>query len=221
MSLAVLTEDGVYSLTGAGYTVLVLVMLALLLAACFITKADQRGKTGTRRLVFSAMAIALAFVTSFIKFLHLPMGGSITLFSMFFICLIGYWYGLRVGLMAAVAYGILQMVVDPYIISVPQMLCDYIFAFGALGLSGVFSNAKHGLVKGYLLGVVGRYVFSFLSGLIFFGMYAEGTGMSAPVYSLAYNGSYLGCEAAITLIVLAIPAVNKAFAQVKEMAVAD
>ena len=34
MSLAVLTEDGVYSLTGAGYTVLVLVMLALLLAAC-------------------------------------------------------------------------------------------------------------------------------------------------------------------------------------------
>ena len=71
------------------------------------------------------------------------------------------------------------------------------------------------------MGVLGRYLFAFLSGLIFFGMYAEGSGMSAPVYSLAYNGSYLGCEAAITLIVLAIPAVNKAFAQVKQMAVAD
>lgn len=217
MSLAVLTEDGVYSITGAGYTVLVLVMLALLLAACFITKVDQRGKTGTRRLVFSAMAIALAFVTSFIKFLHLPMGGSITLFSMFFICLIGYWYGLRVGLMAAVAYGILQMVVDPYIISVPQMLCDYIFAFGALGLSGVFSNAKHGLVKGYLLGVVGRYVFSFLSGLIFFGQFAP-EGMHPAVYSASYNGIYIFTEAILTIIIISIPAVSKALTNVKNLA---
>lgn len=217
MSLAVLTEDGVYSITGAGYTVLVLVMLALLLAACFITKADQRGETGTRRLVFSAMAIALAFVTSFIKFLHLPMGGSITLFSMFFICLIGYWYGLRVGLMAAVAYGILQMVVDPYIISVPQMLCDYIFAFGALGLSGVFSNAKHGLVKGYLLGVVGRYVFSFLSGLIFFGQFAP-EGMHPAVYSASYNGIYIFTEAILTIIIISIPAVSKALTNVKNLA---
>lgn len=163
------------------------------------------------------MAIALAFVTSFIKFLHLPMGGSITLFSMFFICLIGYWYGLRVGLMAAVAYGILQMVVDPYIISVPQMLCDYIFAFGALGLSGVFSNAKHGLIKGYLLGVVGRYVFSFLSGLIFFGQFAP-EGMHPAVYSASYNGIYIFTEAILTIIIISIPAVSKALTNVKNLA---
>lgn len=163
------------------------------------------------------MAIALAFVTSFIKFLHLPMGGSITLFSMFFICLIGYWYGLRVGLMAAVAYGILQMVVDPYIISVPQMFCDYIFAFGALGLSGVFSNAKHGLVKGYLLGVVGRYVFSFLSGLIFFGQFAP-EGMHPAVYSASYNGIYIFTEAILTIIIISIPAVSKALTNVKNLA---
>lgn len=218
MSLAVLTEDGSYSLTGAGYTVLVLIMLALLLAACYITKADQKGRTGTRRLVFSAMAIALAFVTSFIKFLSLPMGGSITLFSMFFICLIGYWYGLRSGLMAAVAYGILQMIVDPYIISVPQMLCDYIFAFGALGLSGVFSNTKHGLVKGYLLGIAGRFVFSFLSGLIFFGQYAP-DGMNPAVYSASYNGIYIFTEGILTIIIVSIPPVAKALARVKSLAV--
>ena len=220
MSLAVLTKDGSYSLTGAGYTVLVLIMLALLLAACYITKADQKGKTGTRRLVFSAMAMALAFVTSFIKFLSLPMGGSITLFSMFFICLIGYWYGLRSGLMAAVAYGILQMVVDPYIISIPQMLCDYIFAFGALGLSGVFSRAKHGLVKGYLLGIAGRFVFSFLSGLIFFGQFAP-EGMNPAVYSAAYNGSYIFTEGVLTIIIVSIPPVAKALAKVKVLAVQE
>ena len=85
--------------------------------------------------------------------------------------------------------------------------------------AGLFCNQKNGLVKGYIVGVLGRYFFAFLSGLIFFASYAEGTGMSAPVYSLAYNGAYLGCEAAMTLVILAIPAVRKALARVKEMAV--
>ena len=218
MSLfATLTEDGSYALTGAGYTVLVLIMLAVLILGCYLTKADQKAKTGTRRLVFSGMAIALAFVTSFIKLLHLPMGGSITLFSMFFITLIGYWYGLRTGLMAAVAYGLLQLIVDPYIISVPQMLTDYIFAFGALGLCGIFSNAKHGLLKGYIVGVIGRFIFAFLSGYIFFGMYAP-EGMNPAVYSASYNGIYIFTEAIITIIVMLLPPVAKALGKIKTLA---
>ena len=51
MSLfATLTEDGSYALTGAGYTAIVLVMLGLLIAGCFITKADEKAKTGTNHL---------------------------------------------------------------------------------------------------------------------------------------------------------------------------
>ena len=146
------------------------------------------------------------------------MGGSVTLFSMLFICLIGYWYGIGTGLTAAVAYGFLQLIVDPYIISVPQMLVDYIFAFGALGLSGLFSKSKYGLIKGYIVGVLGRYFFAFLSGLIFFGSYAADYGMAAPVYSLVYNGAYLGLEALFTLILLFIPPVNSALKRIKEMA---
>lgn len=208
-----------YNLTGLGYGALVALMLLLLILACYITGGKTKFKT--KHLVFSAAAMALAMITSFLKLFEAPMGGSVTLFSMLFICCIGYWYGLRTGIMTGVAYGLLQLISDPYIISLPQMITDYLLAFGALGLSGIFCNKKNGLVKGYIVGVLGRYLFAFLSGLIFFGMYAEGSGMSAPVYSLAYNGSYLGCEAAITLIVLAIPAVNRAFAKVKEMAVAD
>ena len=211
--------NATYNLTGLGYGALVALMLVLLILACYLT--GDKAKLKTKHLVFSAVAMALAMITSFLKLFEAPMGGSVTLFSMLFICCIGYWYGLRAGIMTGVAYGLLQLISDPYIISLPQMITDYILAFGALGLSGIFCNKKNGLVKGYIVGVLGRYLFAFLSGLIFFGMYAEGSGMSAPVYSLAYNGSYLGCEAAITLIVLAIPAVNKAFAQVKQMAVAD
>lgn len=120
--------------------------------------------------------------------------------------------------MAAIAYGFLQLIIDPYIISVPQMLTDYIFAFGALGLSGVFSNKKHGLILGYLLGVCGRFVFSFLSGLIFFGSYASGYGMTAPVYSFVYNGAYIGAEALITIILLLMPPVSKGLLRIKQMA---
>lgn len=207
-----------YQLTGAGYLLLVLLMLALLLLACFISNSVSKPQFSTRQLVFSAMAIAGGMVTSFIKLLDMPMGGSVTLFSMLFICLIGYWYGLRAGLMTAIAYGVLQLISDPYILTLPQLLTDYIFAFGALGLSGLFSKSKNGLIKGFLMGVLGRYFFSFLSGMIFFGSYAESYNMSAPVYSLVYNGAYLGAEALLTVLVLMLPPIKKVMKQLKAMA---
>ncbi len=217
---AVLTEDGSYALTGAGYTALVIAMAALLLLGCFVFKADEKANISARKLVFSAIAMALAFVSSSIKIIHMPMGGSVTLFSMFFITLIGYWYGTGMGLLAAVSYGILQMIVDPYIIGVPQLFCDYIFAFGALGLSGLLRNARGGMIKGYLLGVAGRFLFSFLSGYIFFGMYAP-EGMNPAVYSFLYNGAYLFAEAALTVVVAMIPAVASALRRVKAMALGE
>lgn len=179
------TYDGSsYQLTTAGFTALVIIMIAILLIGCAIFGGKK--KFCAKQLAFSAMAIALAMVTSMIKLFDMPMGGSVTLLSMLFIVLIGYWYGLGAGLTAAFAYGILQLVVDPYIISVPQMLVDYLFAF--------------------------------LSGWIFFGMYAPEEFPNAVVYSLAYNGAYLGAEALITLIIICLPPVQKALNAVKNMA---
>ena len=131
-----------YALTGLGYGALVALMIVLLLLACFLSGEK---KIKTKQLVFSAVAMALAMITSFLKLFDAPMGGSVTLFSMLFICCIGYWYGLRAGLMTGVAYGLLQLISDPYIISLPQMITDYLLAFGALGLSGLFCNKKNGL----------------------------------------------------------------------------
>ena len=207
-----------FELTGAGYGALVAVMVAVLLVGCMVSGGDGKRKIITRALVFSAMAMALAMVTSMVKLIDMPMGGSVTLCSMFFVCLIGYIYGLRTGLMAAIAYGFLQLVVDPYIISIPQMFTDYIFGFGALGLSGIFSGKKNGMLIGYLAGALGRYFFTFLSGMIFFGSNGAAYHMSAPVYSLAYNGAYLVPEAVITVIIILMPPVNKALLKVKAMA---
>ena len=94
---------------------------------------------------------------------------------------------------------------------------DYVLAFGALGLSGIFANKTHGLVRGYLLGIVGRYVFAVLSGWLFFGEYAW-EGWNPLLYSLAYNGAYIFAEGAVTVVILMIPAVSQALMQVKREA---
>ena len=171
-----------------------------------------------KKLVFCAMGVALSMVTSYIKLWDMPMGGSITLISMFFVSLIGYWYGLRWGVMTAVAYGVLQLILDPYVISLPQLVLDYILAFGALGLSGFFKGRKNGLYTGYIISVLGRFIFTFLSGVIFFGMYAADYGMSATVYSILYNGGYIFPEMILTLVVISLKPVRNVLERVKTMA---
>ena len=178
-------------------------------------------QNNTKKLVFSAAAIALATVISYvIKLPSLPNGGSVTLFSMLCICLIGHWFGLKTGLAAAVAYGIIQFIIGPYVVHPAQVLLDYPLAFGALGLSGLFSNARHGLIKGYITGVLGRFGFHMISGLIFYTSYVDTLeGNVAAVWaSTLYNMSYIFPEMILTLVLLAIPAVNRALDRIKQMA---
>lgn len=178
---------------------------------------SQKFIVTVKQLAFCAMAIALGTILSNIKLYDFPWGGSITLLSMLIICLPGYWFGLGAGLLTGVAYGVLQLLVDPYVLYPIQVVVDYLLAFGALGLSGLFAGSKHGLIKGYIAAILGRYVFAVISGWIFFGAYAW-EGWNPFVYSLVYNGIYIFAEAAITLIILAIPAIGKMFGQLKNMA---
>ena len=131
-----------------------------------------------------------------------------------FICVIGYFYGWKYSLTAALAYGILQFVQKPEIYTPLQVIIDYGCAFTALGISGFFKDQKHGLQLGYLAGVTGRFIFATISGFVFFGEYAP-EGWNPLIYSLCYNGAYIYIEAAITLIIMAIPAVINALNRVK------
>ena len=203
-------------LTTAGYVVSAIIIFLLIILASLL--AGNKRKIGVKELTFSALALALAYVTSTFEMIKMPMGVAVTPFSMLFVTLIGYWYGPATGLTAAIAYGFLQLIQGPYIVTLPQVLMDYVFAFGALGLSGFFHKAKNGLVIGYVVGIIGRFVFSFLSGVIFFGEYAP-EGWSPEAYSAAYNGAYIFLEGAITIVLLLIPAVKFAMERVKQMAV--
>ncbi len=178
-------------------------------------------KNKTKKLVFSATAIALATVVSVaIKLPSLPNGGSITLFSMLLVCLVGYWYGPTTGIIAAFAYGILQFITGPYIVHPAQILLDYPLAFGALGLSGFFYQKKQGLLLGFLAGATGRFLFHQISGLIFYTTYVESfEGNAAAIWaSTVYNLSYILPEVILTVVLLSLPPIRTTFMKLKQLA---
>ena len=167
-----------------------------------------------KSLVLCAILVALAAVLGMIKLLHLPYGGSITLLSMLACTLCGYYCGLAKGLTAGLALGLLNLVLGGYVVHPVQLVLDYFLAFTALGLSGLTYKWKNGLISGYIIGVCGRFVCSFLSGYIFFAEYAP-EGMNPIVYSLIYNFICFGVEALITVIILSIPVINNFFKRTK------
>lgn len=170
--------------------------------------------SNAKKICICAALIAVSFITSNIKILDMPFGGAVTLCSMLFISLVGFYYGPVWGISAAIVFGAIQFITNPFFLSLPQFMCDYILAFGSLGLSGFFHNQKHGLPIGYIVGVFGRFVFCFLSGVLFFAAYTP-KNMLSPVYSLLYNGGYIGVEAIITVILISLPPIKKAITKVK------
>lgn len=177
-------------------------------------------KLSVKGLAICGICIAVAFVLSFIKFLSLPFGGSITLCSMLFVCIIGYMYGPKYGLISAFAYGLLQFIQDPYIVTPVQVIIDYFLAFTALGLSGFIKTGKYRLQIGYLLGITGRFICAVISGVVFFGEYAP-EGWNVLVYSMAYNGLVIYVEGIITIIILCIPAVKNGIDRIVSMSIND
>ena len=205
-----------YVPTTLGNILLGIVILALVAVAMVFVKKHTR-KLTVKQIAFCAVTVALGTVLSNITLFYFPTGGSVTLLSMLVICLPGYWFGLGAGLLTGMAFGILDLLINPYVLYPMQLVLDYVLAFAALGLSGLFSGAKNGLLKGYITGVVGRYVVAVISGWIFFGVYAW-EGWSPFFYSLAYNAIYIFTEAAATIIILLLPPIKKVMAIGKKLA---
>lgn len=209
-------------LTGAGYAVCIAAgILLFLIAIIFAGKGSEKKKMTAKQLAFCAMAMALAFVTSYIKIFRMPWGGSVTLCSMLFIVLAAYWYGVKTGVFVGLAYGILQFIQEPYVLSFFQVCCDYILAFAALGIAGIFAKRSGGLVKGYIAAVLARGAFHALGGYLYWMDYMPDNFPQSlkSIYPIAYNYSFLLAEAVMTVIIISIPAVSGALNQVKKTAV--
>jgi len=136
----------------------------------------------------------------YLPFFHLPEGGSITVASMVPLFWFSLRRGLRWGVEACTVYGLVHIVLSGGVYYPTQILLDYPLAFGALGLAGAFR--KRPLV-GVAVGMTGRFICHFISGVVFFAAYAWPGWLPIP-YSAAYNASYLVPEFIISSIIMYI-----------------
>lgn len=156
----------------------------------------------TKKLVITALLLAIGTLLSFIQIIRLPFGGSVTLASMVPVVLIAYIYGTKWGIFSAFVYSILQIFCGMGTVSAffmpgeSQMvfwaaLCvcviDYLLAYTMLGFGGVFKgklkNSSLEISLGSVLALLLRYIMHIISGAVFFGSWAgwffgEDSGLS-------------------------------------------
>ena len=168
-------------------------------------------QTPVRRLVESAIMVALAVVLSLIKLAELPYGGSVTCASMLPILVIAYRNGPLWGLGSGLVFSVVQLVTGLSVLSyvtgwqsvLAVILLDYIFAFVVSGLGGIFRkqgrSQETALIFEALLVSVLRFFFHVVSGATVW------AGLSIPDgaalgYSLVYNATYMIPETIVLLI---------------------
>ena len=154
----------------------------------------------THMLVYIALMLALTLLLHQLMLFHFPQGGAVTLGSMIPLMLISHRFGASAGAMVGFLYGFINLLLDPFILHPVQVLFDYPLPFMAIGsLAGLVKN----IYLGTLLAFGGRFLCHFISGLVFFSSYAP-EGTSPLIYSLTVNGSLIGAECAICLLILSL-----------------
>ena len=172
----------------------------------------MQGKNKVRKLVESAVMIALASALSLFPIMQMPYGGSVTLASMLPIILIAYRNGIGWGLGSGFAFAFIQQMLGlnnlSYVTTwqsvVAVIVLDYALAFVALGLGGIFRGKLGGqnreLLFGTLLVCIIRYFCHVISGAtVWAGISIPTT--AAMVYSIGYNATYMIPEAIVTAVV--------------------
>ncbi len=161
------------------------------------------------RLTESAIMLAFATVLSMIKVVQMPHGGSVTAAAMLPLILVAYRYGTAWGLFTGFAASVLQMFLGLNNLSyatsaaagVAIVMLDYIVAYTATGLGGIFRryvNQPTALGIGALVVCALRYACHVWSGCTVW------EGLSVPtaealIGSLSYNAVYMVPETIITV----------------------
>ena len=172
-------------------------------------------KLETRKLVESAILIALATVLSFFK-IDLPMGGGMTICSMLPLVVLSFRWGWRWGAVSALMYSVLQLLLGLDNVgyaaaggvgmAIACGLLDYVIAYLVIGFAAIFDGPEKDHRKAMVIGIVVtfflRFLCHFVTGVwIWNVLWPNEFGMAAIPYSAAYNGWYMAAELVLTLVV--------------------
>lgn len=153
-------------------------------------------RTAIRMLCEGALLVAAAQILSYVKFMELPNGGSLTP-AMFPILLFAVRWGVKDGLLGGFVFGVLQFMFDGgFALGWQSIIGDYLVAFTVLGLAGLFRGKKWGIFVGSVVGCVARFLVHYVVGATIWGAYMPeeflNLTMTSPwFYSLLYNGAYM------------------------------
>ena len=127
--------------------------------------------------------------------------------SMLPLLLIGLRHGVKWGLAGGLIYAFLQMIQQFYpppsgtvVAYASVVVLDYILAFSVLGLAGLFRGRRYGMLIAAPLCFSLRFLCHFVSGIVIWGPFFS-DGQHVWLYSLFYNGSYMGLELVFTTAV--------------------
>ncbi|QDR79814.1 putative proton-coupled thiamine transporter YuaJ [Sporomusa termitida] len=187
--------DNIATIAASPTTLLTLGGVILLVVALLRMKQVT---FNARLMSHIGLALALAAILHAFKLYHMPQGGSVTLGSMIPILLMAFFYGPEVGYLTGFLFGLINLIQDPFILHPVQVLFDYPLPFMALGLAGYF---KGRYLAGTAVGIIGRFIFHYISGIVFFASYAPPT-VSPYLYSFLFNASYLSMECIICVIII-------------------
>lgn len=183
--------------------------LATLIGVTILILAFIRFKKinlNTKVMARIGIALALATILHLIKIVDLPNGaGSINLGSMVPILIISFMYGPEIGMLTGFLFGIIYLIISPYILHPIQVLFDYPLPYMAVGLAGFFKNNK---LIGATFGMFIEFIFHFISGVLFFGQFAP-EGWSPVLYSFIMNGSVVGGNLLVVLVILSLIPISR------------
>lgn len=159
----------------------------------------------TQMITEAAIMIALAYILKLFTIFRMPQGGDISL-SMLPILIFSIRWGALPGFIVGAVYGVVTLLINPFILHPLQVLLDYPLPSAFVGLAGISTSKDKDNIFGYipfiLLGYALKFLMHYLSGVIFFAEYAG--EMNPLLYSFIYNITYLGPEVIIFIIVLFI-----------------
>ena len=167
-----------------------------------------------RRLLESAILIAIGTILSELLKIDMPLGGGLTVCSMLPLVLVCHRWGTRWGLFTAFVYSLLQLLLGldnvqyatSAFMAVGIVVVDYILPYTLIGLSAMFRKAaksiQASLIWGIVVTFVLRFVCHFITGWwIWDALWPNEFGWASPLYSLLYNGAYMLPEIIITAVV--------------------